>query len=80
MRTCAGEAGGAAALYGPDIPFPEGLLLHRLFEEMLAGQSSEAGEKVWRDIRMTTRRILSGLYGPLQLLLRNRKCQKHKTS
>ena len=61
MRTCAGEAGGAAALYGPDSPFPEGLLLHRLFEEMVAGQSSEAGEKVWRDIRMTTRRILSGL-------------------
>ena len=61
MRTCAGEAGGAAALYGPDSPFPEGLLLHRLFEEMVAGQSSEAGEKVWRDIRMTKRRILSGL-------------------
>ena len=57
MNTCAGEAGGAA-LYGPDSPFPEGLLLHRLFEEMLAGQSSEAGEKVWRDIRMPTVRIL----------------------
>ena len=49
MRTCAGEAGGAA-LYGPDSPFPEGLLLHRLFEEMLTERSSEAGEKVWRDI------------------------------
>ena len=58
MRTCAGEAGGVAALYGPDSPLPEGLLLHRLFEEMLAGQSAEEGEKVWRDIRMTTVRTL----------------------
>ena len=58
MKTCAGEAGGGAALYGPDSPFPEGLLLHRLFEEMLAGQSSEAAEKVWRDIRMPTVRTL----------------------
>ena len=49
METCAGEDGGAA-LYGLDSPFPEGLLLHRLFEEMLAGQSAEAGEKVLRDI------------------------------
>ena len=45
MRTCAGEV-GVAALYGPDSPFPEGLLLHRLFEEMLAGRSAEEGEKV----------------------------------
>ena len=49
MRTCAGETDGTA-LYGPDSPFPEGLLLHRLFEEMLTERSSEAGEKVWRDI------------------------------
>ena len=43
MRTC---AGAGVALYGCDSPFPEGLLLHRLFEEMLAKQGSEVGEKV----------------------------------
>ena len=32
MRLCAGDG---VALYGDDCPFPEGVLLHRLFEEML---------------------------------------------
>ena len=43
MRTC---AGAGVALYGHDGPFPEGLLLHRLFEDMLTRRGSEVGEQV----------------------------------
>ena len=43
MRPC---AGAGVALYGDDCPFPEGVLLHRLFEEMLVKRGSEMTEKV----------------------------------
>ena len=43
MRLC---AGAGVALYGDDCPFPEGVLLHRLFEEMLVKRGSQMTEKV----------------------------------